>query len=858
MSLKPSTSRDRALKQTLNLVNLTRDIERNQEDTIFQIEEGGRIDYIFDANIFELLIRPKHMSKYASAFQSSQWLLPQYYSRSMSDEFMAQSAMICAEFLFSGHLPGQDKGSIYISKWHRSELYGRIEKLRQDLGATRWSGNDLEDLLDLLKDRIAIGADSGLGESVPTEATDRVPLLRMDFEALRRRPGVTSTDLNHFIVTRLAARSLAIDEIVEPLEQILRIVSRNKIGGRLLSASSLATPVGQEQALIDKDAAFWATKLEEELSMGSRSGGSQRLEENLQNDADSLALVRWLSKKLGNKRRKIVLVTGDSHLFDAYRRWYKDLSAETEEYYEPFVLRRPAQYAPILNLNDIPGGFVDARDLFIGIRSAVESALLPFSVSSMTDAEPKQYEHSGRMRDHFALKLSASGRLTMDPEMEHFANSLKPDWLEQHRLRLRNVHESWLTAERMAIGAMFEMVSARMDDHELDLARDIAPLGDEAASRILNSHLSELVNKIVKDSVEIWLPLAGEFISGEINKSTRHLTEMKVRPPIAVRLATSEGGLYDLLDLVDEWRLGRQSARNRLLQSAASGHPALIFAAAATLALTLGNWSDAERFSELALRAEIGGLEFEALDHDGFELQYLHALAKRFRMGEVGVPASESAVRALDRNFDVALRLLDSCESYHGVIRADLENRLCLLRTLSERAALRLFKAEAIGLALKSDNGAELVSRVELEILLASAERDLKQCLKLDRELRRERLDEEFEGFISLVRRQFFTNFAAHDALEKMLSGKATSGDPKRVADAGEIIDVLVGMALESSHEWPEVVQAEVLIFVSEYKELPTRLSDQLRLLMEAAPSINLLPIDRAILLFCQDVYRNW
>ena len=62
------------------------------------------------------------------------------------------------------------------------------------------------------------------------------------------------------------------------------------------------------------------------------------------NDARSIALIEWLSTQLPSSER-MVFVTGDQTLFDAYRRAYED-SGYRQNRKRAFFLRRVTQYSP--------------------------------------------------------------------------------------------------------------------------------------------------------------------------------------------------------------------------------------------------------------------------------------------------------------------------------------------------------------------------------------------------------------------------------------------------------------------------------------------------------------------------------
>lgn len=108
------------LRKFWRLLELTRDMDRNESDADF-IRNGGKILYVFDENIFELFIRPQAYLKYAryiELFYADYWR-DEIDDVAVADnmrEINAQSALITAEYIFSGVLPGQESGSIYMTE----------------------------------------------------------------------------------------------------------------------------------------------------------------------------------------------------------------------------------------------------------------------------------------------------------------------------------------------------------------------------------------------------------------------------------------------------------------------------------------------------------------------------------------------------------------------------------------------------------------------------------------------------------------------------------------------------------------------------------------------------------------------
>jgi hypothetical protein len=204
---------------------------------------------------------------------------------------------------------------------------------------------------------------------------------------------------------------------------------------------------------------------------------------------------------------------------------------------------------------------------------------------------------------------------------------------------------------------------------------------------------------------------------------------------------------------------------------------ALVFAMAAVLALASDDWSNAEHFSERAQKTErVRRINEERLA----EYEYLAAIAKRFRIGSQGVPKSADALNRLVRTYRAALESLDWCVMHHEAGYRGGAHVVRLLRSVSERAALRLFFASVLmpavaGAAGYSDTGASgpvrSLSPQDYAAILdgdrlavakdcvTSAEADLKRCRAIDMPL--EVPSEDRRRALSTVRRQYLVNICS-------------------------------------------------------------------------------------------------
>lgn len=739
----PEEDIEQVLAQILRLVDVTRDIERNIDDARFDAA-GGRMHYVFDENVFEMFVNPKRWKSRTATFHSPFWLrrAGEPPSRNWSS-IAAQSALIASEFLFSGTLPGQRTSDIYMTEWHSWELRDRV--------------GDLTDELSLRARAMPPRRGHMFGN------LDEQPFLTEDLQRLRDHGrGWTADAINRFVITRTAAQALASETVLEPLEQLYRIVSP-PLRDRLSNLTDRFPVPPPEFEILARSSEVWMKRLEAE---DRRHQNHHRRRGSMANDARSLALIEWAARKCEGTNDRVVMVTGDVVVFDAYRRWYSTLATDSSDYFRPFALRRLVQYAPIFNMNDGLGDITNARELFELTREAVEATLLPFNLSLMRAAgDAARVEAINRGREYFALKLVDAHRLMDDPAIRYFGQKLSDGWLTDSRAQLDALTLLWQRTERAAIGSMFDSVVPRLNDKQFELASGTAEPGAEELRPALTDYVNTLLDKIVEDSIRLWVPLASEFIDkGMLELLQDDIT--RSRPPILIRLE-GEGDIPDdLAEILSRLRAGTPLVKSIFESQTGklADQPEILFAIASVLALTRGAWSNAERFADLGMRAALMKSRLPRRNQNGpYEFAYLHSLARRFRIGELAPAQSEGAQRAIVAHYKDALGMLDECLRHHHARVSPLNRqRLRELRALSERAALTLFYGGACALVTHRGLRARFVASREVATTFAKAEDDLAQCLALERELPESATaTPERAAFLTRLRRQYISNAAA-------------------------------------------------------------------------------------------------
>jgi hypothetical protein len=303
--------------------------------------------------------------------------------------------------------------------------------------------------------------------------------------------------------------------------------------------------------------------------------------------------------------------------------------------------------------------------------------------------------------------------------------------------------------------------------------------------RTMVRYVGDLVHKMLAVSIKVWLPLAKESIEAWNPRVGQKL----IRAPIAIRLKVMvEGNPVDVGDalhsrLYQEKGITAGPLFTNSAWSQVENDEALVFAIAAVLALASDDWSNAVHFSERAQKTQSarGGNEERLAEYE-----YLSAIAKRFRIGSQGVPKSADALSRIVRTYRAALQSLDWCVSYHeaGDKKKGEAHVVRLLRSVSERAALRLFFTHVLTPAVDdatayANAGSQILSANDYAKILdgdrvsvardcvAGAEADLERCLTIDRGL--EVSTEDRRRALSTVRRQYLVNICSSAVARHLL-----------------------------------------------------------------------------------------
>jgi hypothetical protein len=362
-------------EQIFNFLHLSNDIYRNQDDAEFA-DKGGQIIYVFDATVFHLFYDTVRWRHAVSSFYASRWAPGS--ARLQWDRVEAQSALIASEYLLSESLPGARNRDILLTPWHRHELARNltavVRKTLEHPPRPDVIARELEQKVELLNQIRSVDQNRD-GRSPP-----RDPMIDADLKELRQHVHNPEM-LARYELTRRAASILVRCQHTEQLDQIHRLVSRPLLT-RIKSVSDQFEVPPEDTHAILLDAQQWYMRIAREVEgIGESGRPTERRPPGIWNDARSIALCRWIARKALRRDQRIVFVTSDNRVFDAYRRWWVDEGEAFGAGEDPFLMRRSFQYTPIFNLIDAQSD-VSAREdlsprvrqLFERIREAVEIA----------------------------------------------------------------------------------------------------------------------------------------------------------------------------------------------------------------------------------------------------------------------------------------------------------------------------------------------------------------------------------------------------------------------------------------------------------------------------------------------------
>jgi hypothetical protein len=448
-----SSPRDEyALKYFRDAATLRLCLEYNEEDYSFA-KAGGRINYIFDANIVRFFIDPSNESYNIVAFKGSD-----------NRDYAEATALITAEFLFSRTLAGQGRSPALITPTHGEEIERIAAKILEapievapDLSRlAREKLTELRHLTDALQ----------AGKISRTEA---VKGLREAVPELAR---------------------LLIDSNWSMAGQLLRLYDEDRI--RPLGLHPRAT-----KAILQPDSPrvnAWVDRLKTEQTTANKQRAAHSPSDQkrtvdvrrAKHDAEALVQAMMLDEDAAQETDRAplryVMVTADNILFDAYARWYWSAPRSA---HERFILRLPLQYVPVLNAFEMPNG-IDSMALTHQAKAALDSL---FTNLNRVDAD------YARKLSYYRTMTDADSSVTESLRLLYGENplSLNQQGLERVGEIRRAWHQCFKTGVILNTNLLnqrrqeFEFLAERLRD-DVDLRQEVFESHSRNLDRIAVAH----------------------------------------------------------------------------------------------------------------------------------------------------------------------------------------------------------------------------------------------------------------------------------------------------------------------------------------------------------------------------------
>lgn len=599
----------------------------NREDFEFA-SRGGRIVYIFDANIVRFFADPEREDGHIKPF------------RTRNLDYAPATALITAEFLFSRSLSGQDELPAYVAPGHSEELAEFIKEL-VERNTNEPEPESQEEMLRGEELRASL-------ENIVKEAqSGELNAGRGLVERLRR------------LVPHLAEHSI---NDWSAVQQLRRLYENDLIRPLALHTGCTQEILWPKPQLITE----WTKRIRAERT-GQRRGGVR----NNARDAEALIQVMALDETAfadeDGAALKYVLVTADNALYDAYAKWYWNENSRREL---RFVLRRPLQYIPVLNSLEMPNNETDA------------------SLSQLAaDALDSLFSNLKGIENAFPHKLAYYRILAREPKIHQHLDVLYgvdplrfDDGIGEEYLRLR---DSWNKTFRTGVLLNINLIHRRFH-HQfgrlLELLNSARSL-NQLIRDDFHDNLSRI--QIYHARFATRLNLA-HLLEQALHSGADDSIIPRSRIPFLLR--TEAFGLPEGFSALLRAEPSADELRDLARLCASKLHDmseeAAMFAAAA-IAYRCGHWSAARMYTKNLLSAEPVATRLRT------ELEYVFAASTRHALGnidtmQIGAADHEEALLALDQSL---LRCEQNGDPF-GRLRALIEQ--AALRLIVERRTVLL------------------------------------------------------------------------------------------------------------------------------------------------------------------------
>ncbi len=711
---RSSAEQKTVLDDVVRLLDISIDINTRMDDVAFCKEDGNEIIYAFDENIFEVFIDPSLHQFSVVSFHDQIW---SPNSKGGERQFQDRANLLAAESLLAGDLPGAADDSFFMTGSHQRELGARLERHSKDIA--RYSKDDYQKVAQEVRWKAElIDALDGQkpSQKIFGQFSDR--WLDRDEKLVAEKSGSRIGSLLRH--ARVLSSMFVKSRRSERIEQLNRIVTLG-IANRLRSLED-HFEIKADHDLI-RSTSDWMQRLLDERDR--RGGNVKRSKAGFSVDASSISIIQWISDNLLKANQRIVLVTGDRLLYDAYRRWYCD-EAAFENIQRKFVLRRLSQFSPVMSTDELvveqdmeAATRIERVNLAEEIRSTVEVSLLPFNLSLLREnLVNHQLDAIVRARHNMVLQYQQDAP-SENVAIGYFVRKLNASYFTDHRVKIKLIKDLWRKIERMTISVYYATLVDRLR------FRDRVFSGEKFADVKTEEEFESALQQVISTTAD---DLFNRLAEKEVPNALNFLEDLKAksfintrRSPKSIWFKGRDG--QSVAEQISKWKKAESKDTELLNQVWGSEGfvPYDVFGLAAAFALFSHGWKEAQNFSNLAIRSgHAHGADNEKL----VELEYMSCLAKRFLFADdpINFPLTKadgqhdaiSRVTRLEETFADVTEAMEEAKAACNDIAEIHHRSLVLCRLGLERSSLDLMHlVSLLGVKDRAKDKKALATRID-------------------------------------------------------------------------------------------------------------------------------------------------
>lgn len=615
----------KAMKYFRDAADLRVAIQLSLDDFEFSSKQRGQIVYVFDTNVVRLFLNPAAQHASVDVFRESD-----------AGGHAGAIAGITAEWLFSRRLAGQEGLPPFITLKHGEEVGAWLAKVVNELREN-----------DTTRD----------GPAVDTEAWAQLKELAAGVERknkANRRAMLALIDE----LPRVLGDEMSADRLSEAI-QFARLCAEDRLRPLSLCEHADGTVLAPEPTSV----AAWAARIARARQPLDRrnkrlgrarnredsSGKTSLVQERDRNDGYSLAQVMAMNRAVAGCEPPVqcVLVTADRAIHGAYAEWYFDANETSAA--GPYCVRQAFQYAPMLNMQEIPYGDTNSR-LSAWIRDALDGLFsfflrqhesYPYILSCLTGPLNKKYEDAASFGELFEYPWQEKLWRALFYNEEAVEKRAQP-------VKLDEIIKEWRAAERTCLLVKADIIQPRISAESGALLKAISCASTEGGMAWWNAYLEEVITQVDNAHVALGIKEVVGYVdalvvSGEpasINSDRVRYLRWCVRADFSEFLAS----FSSISDLVGELHgKNEQSEFWRRLQVRLEADDkwfAMFFIV--WLCVLMGLWEVAVHYGRRAIEEvkrrtqAASGHEREWLLTQQYELAYTVAVAMRLSLSDEG------------------------------------------------------------------------------------------------------------------------------------------------------------------------------------------------------------------------------